>query len=435
MAKILLADDSAHAQRMGAKILAAEGHEVATVGNGQAAVKMLKEFIPDLIVADVFMPGKNGYELCELIKKDPQLSYIPVVLIVAPIEPYDASEGKRVKADGLVTKPLEKSDLVAAVQKLLALVKKPAPAAKPPAPEPVAIEEPGPAVEEGFPTPTTTRLEFDIPEEVRQQAVSMMEDYLESPVPPTEKVSFEAEPIPWGVSALESVSVEQPEEIQPEPLLPIRGIAQTEIEEPSAPESYLEGGLHASASVPEMETSPESEMLTATLPVRESSVAAPSSWTAEAVAVTEEDKKLFEPPPPDWQGLVSMVQEEEGATPFPTAATALGRTAPLPEVAQTTEPLAASVPPHETELPSADQPTQPQEHTAPAAVAEAMVSPPPEKQEVASMTDTITLLAPKIAPLDYATVEQIVRETVEEMMPQIVDRIVQATGITFRKKP
>ena len=70
MAKILLADDSTHAQRMGAKILTAEGHQVSTVSNGQAAIQALEKSVPDLVVADIFMPGRNGYEVCHFVKTD-----------------------------------------------------------------------------------------------------------------------------------------------------------------------------------------------------------------------------------------------------------------------------------------------------------------------------------------------------------------------------
>ena len=178
MAKILLADDSIHAQRMGAKILTAEGHEVATVSNGQAAVKKLSEFAPDLIVADIFMPGKNGYELCQFVKSDPQRSYIPVLLIVGQMEPYDPAEGKRVQADGLVTKPLESSDLVPMVQRLLASVKKPAPPAPKPAPPP-PVEEPATEeaaaeelVTESIPAEAAAPLEFEMPAEIGEQPTS-----------------------------------------------------------------------------------------------------------------------------------------------------------------------------------------------------------------------------------------------------------------------
>ena len=437
MAKILLADDSGHAQRMGAKILTAEGHEVATVSNGQAAIKTLKDSIPDLIVADVFMPGKTGYEVCQFIKSDPKLSSIPVVLIVGAMEPYDPMEGERVHADGVITKPLESSDLVATVQKLLAAVKKPAPPPppKPAAPEPAAVEASKSGAE--FPAfrSITTPVELEIPEEMRQQPVSMMGDLLEPSVVPADQTSLAAELTPVETPALEAVPLGQLGEVQLHPAMPETEPEKTEIEPLlAAPESYLEPELPAAVSLPEPEPSAESAMLLPTLSPPEPPPAAPSPWTAQPVEVTEEDKKLFEPPPPDWQGLVSMVQEEEGAAPFPAAFTAVGRPEPVPEVMPTTEPPANTVLSATPGPVPAEHPLQPQEGKAPEAVAPETLPTPPTKATGAPFTDTITMLVPKIAPLDYATIEQIVRETVEEMMPQIMDRIARATGLKFSKE-
>ena len=115
LAKILLADDSTHARRMGAKILTAEGFEVTTVSNGQAAIQALEQSVPDLVVADIFMPGRNGYEVCKFIKTDPKFHHVPVLLIIGQMEPYDPEEGRKAGADGLITKPLESSNLVATV--------------------------------------------------------------------------------------------------------------------------------------------------------------------------------------------------------------------------------------------------------------------------------------------------------------------------------
>ena len=115
MAKILLADHSAIAQRMGKEILSAKGFEVSTVSNGQAAAKILKQFAPDLVLADVFMPGRNGYELCQLVKSDPDLQHVPVVLLIGKMEPYDEIEGRKVRADAVITKPLESSSLGRAI--------------------------------------------------------------------------------------------------------------------------------------------------------------------------------------------------------------------------------------------------------------------------------------------------------------------------------
>ena len=436
MAKILLADDSGHAQRMGAKILTAEGHEVATVSNGQAAIKTLKDSIPDLIVADVFMPGKTGYEVCQFIKSDPKLSSIPVVLIVGAMEPYDPMEGERVHADGVITKPLESSDLVATVQKLLAAVKKrvPPPPPEPAAPEPVAVE----ASKSGAEMPAfrsfITSAELEIPEEMRQQPVSMMGDLLEPSVAPADQPGMAAELTPVETPAVEAVPLEQLGEVPWQPVTPDTEPEKTETEPLlAAPESYLEPELPAAVSLPEPEPSAEPEMLPATLLVQELSPA-PSPWTAQSVEVTEEDKKLFEPPPPDWQGLVSMVQEEEGAVPFPAAFTAVGRPGPVPEVPPTTEPPAVTVLPVTPGPISEEHSIQESERLTPEAAVEKAVPAPPTQAPSAPFSDTIAMLVPKIAPLDYSTIEQVVRETVEEMMPQIMDRIAQATGLKFAKE-
>ena len=68
------------------------------------------------------------------------------------------------------------------------------------------------------------------------------------------------------------------------------------------------------------------------------------------------------------------------------------------------------------------------------AAAEKTIAAPPPEAKGSSFSDTITMLVPKVAPLDYATIEQIVRETVEELMPQIMDRIARATGLKFSKE-
>ena len=68
MSRILLADDSPHAQRMGERILRDEGHEVISVSDGRVAMLRLADASPDLIIADISMPEVSGYELCEYVK-------------------------------------------------------------------------------------------------------------------------------------------------------------------------------------------------------------------------------------------------------------------------------------------------------------------------------------------------------------------------------
>jgi CheY-like chemotaxis protein len=123
--KILLADDSMTAQNMGKKILTDAGYEVIAVSNGAAAVKKIAEHKPDLAVLDVYMPGYTGLEVCERVKNALETSKMPVLLSVGKMEPFKPEEGNRVKADGLLVKPFEATDLLAAVQKLLNKMKAP----------------------------------------------------------------------------------------------------------------------------------------------------------------------------------------------------------------------------------------------------------------------------------------------------------------------
>ncbi len=112
MSRILLADDSPHAQRMGERILRDEGHEVITVSDGMVAMLRLKDAAPDLIIADISMPEVSGYELCEYVKNN---GGAPVFLTAGAVEPVDDSEVSRVRADGVLKKPFEASLLLAAI--------------------------------------------------------------------------------------------------------------------------------------------------------------------------------------------------------------------------------------------------------------------------------------------------------------------------------
>lgn len=109
MSRILLADDSPHAQRMGERILRDEGHEVITVSDGKVAMLRLEDAEPDLIIADISMPEVSGFELCEYVKNH---SRAPVILTAGAVEPVDEKEVDRVRADGVLKKPFEASALL-----------------------------------------------------------------------------------------------------------------------------------------------------------------------------------------------------------------------------------------------------------------------------------------------------------------------------------
>ena len=105
--KLLLADDSATIQKVIDLTFADEGVQVVSVSNGQEAIDRLLEVKPDVVLADVFMPSPNGYEVCEYVKTNEQLKHIPVMLLVGSFEPFDEAEARRVGADDILTKPFQ----------------------------------------------------------------------------------------------------------------------------------------------------------------------------------------------------------------------------------------------------------------------------------------------------------------------------------------
>ena len=120
MAKILVADDNSNVQKTVALALADLGVDVVAVNNGEAAVRKLADISPDLVLADIFMPVRNGYEVCEYVKKDPRFAHVPVVLLVGAFDPLDEHEAQRVGADGILKKPFVPPDpLIAMVKTLL----------------------------------------------------------------------------------------------------------------------------------------------------------------------------------------------------------------------------------------------------------------------------------------------------------------------------
>lgn len=105
--KILLADDSITIQKVVELSFVDEGAEVVCVNNGREAIERLQDFQPDIVLADVFMPQVNGYQLCEYIKQNEELKHIPVMLLVGSFEPFNESEARRVGADDTLTKPFQ----------------------------------------------------------------------------------------------------------------------------------------------------------------------------------------------------------------------------------------------------------------------------------------------------------------------------------------
>jgi len=110
VARILVADDNSNIQKMVGLVLKDQGIDVIAVGNGEAAVRKISDIRPDLVLADVFMPVRNGYEVCKYVKDDASLAHIPVILLVGAFDPLDEQEAQRVGADGVLKKPFVPPD-------------------------------------------------------------------------------------------------------------------------------------------------------------------------------------------------------------------------------------------------------------------------------------------------------------------------------------
>lgn len=132
--KLLLADDSITVQRVIELTLADEGLDVLTVGDGEQAIGCLEREQPEIILADVNMPGRDGYGVAEFVKQSPAFAgRTRVVLLTGAFEPIDQARADRLGIDGVLAKPFEPQVAIDLVRRVLSQ-----PPVKPSAGEPAA---------------------------------------------------------------------------------------------------------------------------------------------------------------------------------------------------------------------------------------------------------------------------------------------------------
>jgi CheY-like chemotaxis protein len=117
--KLLLADDSQIVKRVIERVFEAEGMAVVSVADGDDAVACVERERPDIVLADLTMPGQSGYTIAERIKQTPHLAHIPVVLLAGAFEQVDEARAKAAGCDGVLAKPFEPSMVVGLVRQLL----------------------------------------------------------------------------------------------------------------------------------------------------------------------------------------------------------------------------------------------------------------------------------------------------------------------------
>ena len=117
--KILIVDDEPNIVISLEYLMKKEGFDVAVAGDGEQALTTIADFRPDLILLDVMMPKKSGYEVCQEIRANPDLAGLKVIMLTAKGRDTEVAKGRALGADDYVTKPFSTKELVARVKELL----------------------------------------------------------------------------------------------------------------------------------------------------------------------------------------------------------------------------------------------------------------------------------------------------------------------------
>jgi len=115
---ILLADDSLTIQKVVELTFADTDYEVVAVSSGDELLERLPECRPDIVICDVIMPGRDGYDVCQEIKSNAEFLHVPVILLTGTFEPFDRDRALAVGCSEIITKPFEARKLVEAIDRL-----------------------------------------------------------------------------------------------------------------------------------------------------------------------------------------------------------------------------------------------------------------------------------------------------------------------------
>lgn len=117
--KILITDDEPNIVISLEFLLQNNGYEVRVAGNGDEALKMLDEFAPDLVLLDVMLPVKSGFEVCQKIRETAAYGNIKIVMLTAKGRDMEVAKGRALGADAYITKPFSTKELIAEVRRIL----------------------------------------------------------------------------------------------------------------------------------------------------------------------------------------------------------------------------------------------------------------------------------------------------------------------------
>jgi CheY-like chemotaxis protein len=478
--RILLADDSITIQKVVELTFSDGDYEVTAVNNGAKAIQKLSEMRPDIILSDIIMPEKNGYEVCEYVKSHPEFRSIPVVLLTGTFEPFDPDRAEKAGSDAVVTKPFESQSLIQRVEELIEQSRSAAPAPSAPAGDPFAetsafsvapeVESSGAFTHDadifgGGSSPSqTTEMPFDeapspaFGGETRafpRMSFDEMQSLAQPPAPPA---AAPAEPSPWDepaaagatggeTRAFPSMKFEDLQKMAAEtPAAPWDDTAPTTppAAEPSpwdeAPAASATGG--ETRAFPRMSFDDLQKMAAETpappaTPFAEEpahpAAAEPAPWDEPAAAGTGGETRAF--PRMSFDDLQKMAAETPAQSTWspaeepPPEPEIFAPTAPAPFVQEPFEPEPEAAAP--AAEPWASSEPEPEPEPLPAAGAHLTAddySPPVNPQITddslsAPVNPQITDVNPQITDLTDDQVERIARRVVEIMSEQVVKNI------------
>jgi CheY-like chemotaxis protein len=462
--KILLADDSITIQKVVELTFSDGDYEVTAVNNGAKAIQKLAEMRPDIILSDIIMPEKNGYEVCEFVKSHPEYRNIPVILLTGTFEPFDPDRADKAGCDAVVTKPFESQSLIHKVEELIQQSQN-APAAEP---EPAALFSDAPAFETSAPDPFThdndifgaapagassfaSDMPFDTPAEPafggETRAFPRM-SFEEMQQMANEPAKTPTEPQPAMPEPLMAEPVHEPE-TSPWDETPAAFGGET----PAFPRmSFEEMEQMASASQPSFEETPAFHE-----PPPPPSAPEPSPWdepqqednatraipkmSFEEMQQMAETSQPAEPPPFETLGAPAAPEQELEASPWDEAPAAFaGETRAFPAMSFEEMEQMASASSEPAWAPAADPFAQPEEPESPFAAEEAPAADAAVNSQItddvvnAQLTDDvndqvtdvnsqITDVNPQITDLTEDQIDRIARRVVQLMSEQVVRNI------------
>ena len=457
--KILLADDSMTAQKLGQKILTDAGHQVIAVSNGAAAVKRIAEHKPDLLVLDVFMPGYSGPEVCAKVRAGTEGADTPVLLTVGQMEHFDPAEGEKVKADGIIVKPFVAKDLEELVAKIEQKLKAPPPAQPPQATvkmeafQDASYEEWKVTAEDhSEEDAAAASKELEVPEHMASSSAfgDMLGEETAEPAPVhvTEAITPPTQVMEEPPAEVRStVALEPAEEMAAEPSVPLEtyvapaaAAPEHEIEFTSAPKAeavLADGkdpalitdasemasafptkfGVEGAEEVPVGVAADMPELYTDSQAPAEAPVVAPPEAPAEAEAAATTEIAAPEPQ--------RITREITAPEPAPAEAAGWSAQAETPAAEEASRSLEQEMAQAFANVPVDTQPAVEEAPPPPAAVAEPPAAPAgnvPDPLLAAAMQAAVAGPAATVT-LDANTIANIVHKVTERMKPELINEI------------